>query len=150
MASRLGAVGAGVGLALALELVVYLLSGRVSVGGGLLGSAVAGWLVTQTDATGATDRRVASDTAAGVESAVHRGAVVGLLVACVVALAVVPAGVVLTLATGETRLVPFGLVIPRLGSPALIAVVVGCGVTLPNALLGAVAGVLGAERHRLD
>lgn len=133
MVSRLRAVGVGVGLALAAELSVFLLFGLVSVAGGLLGSAVAGWLVTQSDGS-------ETDAAESPESTVRRGAVAGLLVACLVALAVVPAGATLTLATGETRLVPFGLVVPRLGSPAAVAVVVGCGVTLPNALVGAVAG----------
>jgi hypothetical protein len=127
--SRLRAVGVGVGLALAVELGVFLLFGRVSVGGGLLGSAAAGWL-------GAGSAAVGRDA---ITAALRRGAVVGLSVACVVALVVVPAGVVLTLATGETRLVPFGLVVPGLGSPAAVAVVVGGGVTLPNALVGAAA-----------
>lgn len=130
MVSRLRAVGVGVGLALGVELGVFLLFGRVSVGGGLLGSAVAGGLVS---GSAAVERDAAT-------AALRRGAVVGLSVACLVALVVVPAGVVLTLATGETRLVPFGLVVPRLGSPAAVAVVVGCGVTLPNALVGSVAG----------
>lgn len=132
------AVAAGVGCGLLVELLVFALFGTVTVAGGLCGSALAGWLAgadgPNRRPTGGDDRR-----------ALAAGAAHGLLVALLVAVLVVPVALSLSLATGETRLLPFGLVVPRLGGPTAIALVVGLGVTLPNALVGAAAGWLGSR-----
>ncbi|EJN58813.1 hypothetical protein HSB1_28940 [Halogranum salarium B-1] len=113
-------------VALVVESLVYILSGHLSLLGGLVGSALAGWLV---------------DGGAG-PSARH-----GFGVGVAWGVVLVPVAVYLTLATGSVALVPYDPLVPELGLAALFTAV-GLGVTVPNALAGGLVGMLRARLSR--
>lgn len=107
-------VAVGVVSALLVESIGYAVAGRLSLLGGLLGSALAGWLV--------------GDDAA-------RGARYGLAVGLAWGVVLAPVAIYLSLATGEVALAPYEHVTPNLGLGAN-AVVLAVGLTVPNALVG--------------
>ncbi|SFK77557.1 hypothetical protein SAMN04487950_1035 [Halogranum rubrum] len=119
-------LGVGVSVALVVETLVYILSGHLSLLGGLVGSALAGWLV---------------DDGAGPSARYGFG--VGVAWGVVL----VPVAVYLTLATGSVALVPYDPLVPELGLAALFTAV-GLGVTVPNALVGGLVGMLRARLSR--
>ena len=114
------AVVAGVVLALTVETAVLAVTGRVTVVGGLAGSAFAGYLA---------------------DDEVPEGMLHGLLTALAWGSVFLPAVVFLTVQSGWV-LVPFDLLLAPFETRGEMAVVLLLGVTFPNVVAGGVASVL--------
>jgi hypothetical protein len=118
--TRWHAVLTGLLVALTMEVVIFLVSGRLSLVGGLVGSGVAGY-VASTDPT---------------DGAWH-----GLLAALAWGTVLIPVGVLVTLTRGAGFPFPLEFVLPLLHAPGDVTTAMLLLVTLPNVLTG-VAGSL--------
>ena len=114
------AVVAGVLLAATVEAAVLALTGRVTVVGGLAGSAFAGYLA---------------------DDEVPEGMLHGLLAALAWGSVFLPAVVFLTVRSGWV-LVPFGLLLAPFDTRGEMAATLLLGVTFPNVVAGGVGSVL--------
>jgi hypothetical protein len=126
--TRWDAVLAGVALACLAECLVWTTTGRVTVIGGLAGSAFAGY--------------VASD--ASLDGAWH-----GLLTALAWGTVLIPAVVVVTLSGARTLPFPFEFVLGLAETAGEATTLLVLGVTLPNVLTGAAGSLLrGCQERR--
>lgn len=124
--TRWRAVLAGAALAMLVEAMILAGTGRITLAGGLAGSALAGYV-------------------AGPEPV--DGAWHGLLAALLWGTVLVPVAVLLTLTIGETMPFPVTFVARSLSSPGALTTALVLAVTLPNV----VAGALGSfSRWRVD
>lgn len=124
--TRWRAVALGVLLALSSESLVFVATGRVTLVGGVAGSALAGYL--------------ASDEVA--EGAWH-----GMLGALAWGTVLIPAAVVLALTAGAALPFPFEYVMPQVDTAGEATTALLLGTTLPNVVAG---GVGSAVRWRLS
>ena len=118
--ARWHAVLTGVLVAVMMEGIIFLVAGRVSIIGGLVGSGVAG--------------HVASDDP--TDGAWH-----GLLTALSWGTVLIPATVLLVLTRGIGLPFPFEFLLPVLRTPGDLTTALLLTVTLPNILAGAVGSV---------
>lgn len=123
--TRWRAVVAGFALAACSEALVFLLTGRVTLVGGLAGSAFAGYLVGPDAADGAWH---------------------GLLSALTWGIVLIPGLVALAVVAGGTLPFPFEYLLPWFDTPGEATTGVLLCVTLPNVA----AGVLGSYSRRRD
>jgi hypothetical protein len=111
-----------------MEAIIWLISGRLSLVGGLVGSAVAGY--------------VASDEP--TDGAWH-----GLLTALSWGIVLIPVAVLVTLTRSTGFPFPLEYVVPLLRTPGDVTTAMILVVTLPNLLLGAAGSVLRLEQRRV-
>jgi hypothetical protein len=119
--ARWHAVLAGLLVACAMEAIVWFISGRFSLVGGLVGSGVAGY--------------VASDEP--TEGAWH-----GLLAALSWGIVLIPVAVLVTLTRGGGLPFPLEFVFPLLRTPGDVTTAMLLLVTLPNLFTGAAGSIL--------
>lgn len=117
---RWNAVIAGLAVALVMETIIWLISGRLSLIGGLVGSGVAGYISSEEPTDGAWH---------------------GLLTALSWGLVLIPVGVLVTLTRGVGFPFPLEFVLPLLNTAGDITTAIVLLVTLPNALVGAVGSL---------
>ena len=122
--ARWHAVLAGLLVAVTMEAVIWLVSGRLSLIGGLVGSTVAGYVAS----TEPTD-----------------GAWHGLLLALSWGIVLMPVAVLVTLTQGVSFPFPLELVLPFLRTPGDVTTAMVLLVTLPNLCFGALGSVLRLE-----
>ncbi|QIB75418.1 DUF5518 domain-containing protein [Halogeometricum borinquense] len=126
--TRWRAVVAGFALAACSEAIVFLLTGRVTLVGGLAGSAFAGYLVGPDPADGAWH---------------------GLLSALTWGIVLIPGLVALAVVGGGTLPFPFEYLAPLFDTPGEATTGVLLAVTLPNVAVG-ILGSLSRERDGRD
>jgi hypothetical protein len=119
--TRWRAVLAGVTLAVLAESLVFLSTGRVTLVGGVAGSALAGYL--------------GSDV-------VPDGAWHGLLAALGWGTVLIPATVVIALTSGVALPFPFEYVLPTVETPGEATTALLLGATLPNVVAGALGSAV--------
>jgi hypothetical protein len=119
--ARWHAVVAGVLVALAMEVVIVLVSGRLSLIGGLVGSGVAGYVASSDPTDGAWH---------------------GLLTALSWGLVLIPVGVLVTLTRGVGLPFPLEFVLPLLRTPGDVTTAMVLLVTLPNLVTGTAGSVV--------
>jgi hypothetical protein len=122
--ARWHAVLAGLLVATTMEAVIWLISGRLSLIGGLVGSTVAGYLAS----TEPTD-----------------GAWHGLLTALAWGIVLMPVAVLVTLTRSVGFPFPLEVVVPFLRTPGDVTTAMVLIVTLPNVLFGAVGSLVRLE-----
>jgi hypothetical protein len=126
--TRWDAVIAGLLVAATMEAIIWLISGRLSLVGGLVGSGVAGYVA----GTEPTD-----------------GAWHGLLTALSWGIVLMPVAVLVTLTRSVGFPFPLEFVLPYLRTPGDVTTAMVLLVTLPNVLVGAAGSLLRLERGRL-
>ena len=119
--ARWHAVLTGLLVALTMEVVIWLVSGRLSLVGGLVGSGVAGYVAS----TEPTD-----------------GAWHGLLTALSWGIVLIPVAVLVTIIRGTGFPFPLEFVLPVLRTPGDVTTAMVLIVTLPNVLAGATGSLV--------
>ena len=123
--TRWRAVGVGFALAASSEALVFAMTGRVTLIGGLAGSALAGYVAGEDPAEGAWH---------------------GLLTALSWGIVLIPVGVLVTLTRTTGLPFPLEFVLPYTRTPGDVTTAMLLLVTLPNVLTGA-AGSLVRVSH---
>lgn len=118
--ARWHAVLAGLLVALTMEAIIWYISGRLSLIGGLVGSGVAGYVASEE---------------------VTDGAWHGLLTALSWGIVLIPIGVLVTLTRSSGLPFPLELVLPYTRTPGDVTTAVLLLVTLPNLLTGALGSL---------
>jgi hypothetical protein len=125
--ARWHAVVTGLLVALTMEAIIWLVSGRLSLIGGLVGSAVAGFVASSEPTDGAWH---------------------GLLTALSWGILLIPLGILVTVSLRVGLPFPLEFVLPLLSTPGDVTTAVLLLVTLPNVLAGAVGSLVRGERGR--
>ena len=119
--ARWYAVVTGLLVALTMEAIIWLISGRLSLIGGLVGSAIAGYVASEE---------------------VTDGAWHGLLTALSWGIVLIPTGVLVTLTQTSGLPFPLEFALPHTRTPGDVTTAVLLLVTLPNVLTGAVGSLV--------
>jgi hypothetical protein len=125
--ARWHAVLAGLLVALTMEAIIWLISGRLSLIGGLVGSATAGYVASEE---------------------VTDGAWHGLLTALAWGIVLIPVAVLVTLTRSSGLPFPLEFVFPYARTPGDVTTAVLLLVTLPNVLTGAVGSLVRVSHGR--